>query len=45
MADRAETRLDGDVGLELLRTMWQIRVFEERVGELTRADECTASST
>jgi len=32
-------RLDSDVGLELLRTMWRIRVFEERVGELTRADE------
>ena len=32
-------RLDGDVGLELLRSMWRIRVFEERVGELTRADE------
>jgi pyruvate dehydrogenase E1 component alpha subunit len=31
--------LDGDVGLELLRTMWRIRVFEERVSELTRADE------
>jgi TPP-dependent pyruvate/acetoin dehydrogenase alpha subunit len=30
---------DGDVGLELLRSMWRIRVFEERVGELTRADE------
>ena len=27
------------VGLELLRTMWRIRVFEERVGELTRANE------
>jgi acetoin:2,6-dichlorophenolindophenol oxidoreductase subunit alpha len=26
-------------GLALLRTMWQIRVFEERVGELARADE------
>ena len=25
--------------LELLRTMWRIRLFEERVGELTRADE------
>ncbi len=24
---------------ELLRTMWRIRVFEERVGALTRADE------
>ena len=35
----AAARLDGDVGLELLRTMWRIRVFEERVGELTRADE------
>jgi TPP-dependent pyruvate/acetoin dehydrogenase alpha subunit len=32
-------RLDGDVGLELLRLMWLIRIFEERVGELTRADE------
>lgn len=32
-------RLDGGVGLQLLRTMWRIRVFEERVGELTRADE------
>ena len=26
-------------GLELLRTMWRIRVFEERVGQLVRADE------
>jgi acetoin:2,6-dichlorophenolindophenol oxidoreductase subunit alpha len=32
-------RLDGGVGLELLRTMWRIRAFEERVGELTRANE------
>jgi pyruvate dehydrogenase E1 component alpha subunit len=32
-------QLDGDVGLELLRSMLRIRVFEERVGELTRADE------
>jgi acetoin:2,6-dichlorophenolindophenol oxidoreductase subunit alpha len=39
MAGRPEARLDGDVGLELLRTMWRIRVFEERVGELTRANE------
>jgi TPP-dependent pyruvate/acetoin dehydrogenase alpha subunit len=31
--------LDGDLGIELLRSMWRIRVFEERVGELTRADE------
>ena len=31
--------LDADAGLELLRGMWRIRVFEERVGELTRADE------
>jgi pyruvate dehydrogenase E1 component alpha subunit len=31
--------LGGDVGLELLRVMWRIRAFEERVGELTRADE------
>src|SRR5215831_315065 len=35
MADR----LDADTGLELLRTMWRIRVFEERVGELTRAND------
>ena len=35
----ATGRLGGDVGLELLRSMWRIRVFEERVGELTRADE------
>ena len=26
-------------GLELLRAMWRIRVFEETVGRLTRADE------
>jgi acetoin:2,6-dichlorophenolindophenol oxidoreductase subunit alpha len=31
--------LGGNVGLELLRAMWRIRVFEERVGELTRANE------
>jgi pyruvate dehydrogenase E1 component alpha subunit len=31
--------LDGAAGLELLRTMWRIRVFEERVGQLTRANE------
>src|SRR3989304_2117000 len=39
MADRTAARLDGDAGLELLRTMWRIRVFEERVGELTPAHE------
>ena len=39
MAGSAAAGLDGDVGLELLRTMWRIRVFEERVGELTRAAE------
>ena len=39
MADGAAVQPDGDVGLDLLRTMWRIRVFEERVGELTRADE------
>jgi pyruvate dehydrogenase E1 component alpha subunit len=32
-------QLDGDVGLQLLRSMWRIRVFEERVSQLTRADE------
>jgi TPP-dependent pyruvate/acetoin dehydrogenase alpha subunit len=31
--------LDAAAGLELLRGMWRIRVFEERVGALTRADE------
>lgn len=35
----AGDRLDGDVGLGLLRQMWRIRAFEERVGQLTRADE------
>ena len=35
---RAE-QLDGDVGRGLLRTMWRIRAFEERAGELTRANE------
>ncbi|HSF60277.1 MAG TPA: thiamine pyrophosphate-dependent enzyme, partial [Gaiellaceae bacterium] len=39
MSDRVSARLGGDVGLELLRSMWRIRAFEERVGELTRADE------
>jgi acetoin:2,6-dichlorophenolindophenol oxidoreductase subunit alpha len=28
-----------DVALRLLRTMWRIRLFEERVGQLKRADE------
>ncbi len=28
-----------EAGLEALRTMWRIRVFEERVGQLTRANE------
>ena len=32
-------RLEAAAELELLRTMWRIRVFEERVGELTRANE------
>ena len=31
--------VEGGAGRELLRTMWRIRVFEERVGQLTRADE------
>ncbi|HXY86727.1 MAG TPA: thiamine pyrophosphate-dependent dehydrogenase E1 component subunit alpha [Gaiellaceae bacterium] len=31
--------LGGATGLELLRTMWRIRIFEERVGELARANE------
>jgi acetoin:2,6-dichlorophenolindophenol oxidoreductase subunit alpha len=32
-------RLDVDVGQSLLRTMWRIRAFEERVGALVRANE------
>ena len=39
VSQSANGRLGGDVGLDLLRSMWRIRVFEERVGELTRADE------
>jgi acetoin:2,6-dichlorophenolindophenol oxidoreductase subunit alpha len=39
MAKAEAAPLDGGVGLELLRAMWRIRAFEERVGELTRADE------
>ncbi|HTO26580.1 MAG TPA: thiamine pyrophosphate-dependent dehydrogenase E1 component subunit alpha [Gaiellaceae bacterium] len=31
--------MDSGAGRELLRTMWRIRVFEERVGQLTRANE------
>ncbi|HVM56537.1 MAG TPA: thiamine pyrophosphate-dependent dehydrogenase E1 component subunit alpha [Gaiellaceae bacterium] len=32
-------QLDDGLGAELLRTMWRIRAFEERVGRLTRANE------
>jgi acetoin:2,6-dichlorophenolindophenol oxidoreductase subunit alpha len=35
----AAARLTADAGLALLRAMWRIRAFEERVGQLTRADE------
>jgi pyruvate dehydrogenase E1 component alpha subunit len=31
--------VDSGDALELLRTMWRIRLFEERVGQLKRADE------
>ena len=31
--------LDAGAGVELLRAMWRIRVFEERVGQLTRGNE------
>jgi TPP-dependent pyruvate/acetoin dehydrogenase alpha subunit len=31
--------LDGERALPLLATMWRIRLFEERVGQLTRAGE------
>ncbi len=33
------TSIDDAVALDLLRTMWRIRLFEERVGQLKRADE------
>jgi pyruvate dehydrogenase E1 component alpha subunit len=33
------TALDGAAALDLLRTMWRIRAFEERVGRLKQADE------
>jgi pyruvate dehydrogenase E1 component alpha subunit len=33
------SELAGGLGLELLRAMWRIRVFEERVGQLTRAND------
>ncbi len=39
MAGEPAERLDAGVGLELLRGMWRIRAFEERVGELTRGNE------
>jgi acetoin:2,6-dichlorophenolindophenol oxidoreductase subunit alpha len=38
-AAKQDTALGGEVALGLLRTMWRIRVFEERVGQLKRADE------
>lgn len=31
--------LDREAALQVLRTMWRIRLFEERVGQLKRADE------
>ncbi len=36
---KTKTTLEGEVALELLRTMWRIRIFESRVGQLKRADE------
>ena len=35
----SRTALGGEDALRLLRTMWRIRLFEERVGQLKRADE------
>lgn len=32
-------KLDGEQAVRLLATMWRIRLFEERVGQLTRAGE------
>jgi acetoin:2,6-dichlorophenolindophenol oxidoreductase subunit alpha len=37
--DRPSAALDGAAALRALRTMWRIRLFEERVGRLKRADE------
>jgi acetoin:2,6-dichlorophenolindophenol oxidoreductase subunit alpha len=34
-----DTALSGAAALRVLRTMWRIRLFEERVGQLKRADE------
>jgi pyruvate dehydrogenase E1 component alpha subunit len=39
VSDGAEARVEAGAGLDLLRAMWRIRAFEERVGELTRANE------
>jgi len=39
MAEVSPAELDAALGFELLRGMWRIRAFEERVGQLTRADE------
>jgi pyruvate/2-oxoglutarate/acetoin dehydrogenase E1 component/TPP-dependent pyruvate/acetoin dehydrogenase alpha subunit len=36
---KPKAELDGELALELLRTMWRIRCFEERVGRLKQADE------
>ena len=33
------TTLGGEAAHDLLRTMWRIRVFEERVGQLKQADQ------
>src|SRR3954452_21090104 len=33
------TTLDGETARDLLRTMWRIRVFEERVGQLKQSDQ------
>ena len=38
MSDRGGP-LEGGLGLELLRALWRIRAFEERVGQLTLANE------
>ena len=39
LGSQAASRVIDERPLELLRTMWRIRAFEERVGELTRANE------
>ena len=38
-AAKGVATLDGESAIRALETMWRIRLFEERVGQLKRADE------